>query len=224
MHIPAYEIIGAADETKPWLTMVHGMSQDRRVFSAQIPVFRQDFRLLLIDLPGHGQSGAVPGPYGLAEFAAGVLAAMDKAGVTSTYYWGTHTGSGIGLLLATRHAERFQSLVLEGADTAGTGYAVSYARSGPRQNHRPRTGSAIRQGRMVRLRGLVRGDPPESGRMPRCRALDDDRWLSGRPLAGYFSRANSPAPGRSAWGHHKARLDHQRRTATWTILSGWLMS
>lgn len=119
MHIPTYETIGAADKAKPWLTMVHGMSQDRRVFSAQVPVFQRDFRLLLIDLPGHGQSGDVPGPYGLAEFAAGVQAAMDDAGVFTTHYWGTHTGAGVGLLLASRHLERFQTLILEGPTLPG---------------------------------------------------------------------------------------------------------
>lgn len=109
-----YEAVTGAGPAAPWLTLVHGMSQDRRVFSAQVAAFRDRCRLLLVDLPGHGLSADLPGPYGLAEYAAAVRGAMDAAGVARTHYWGTHTGAGVGLLLACREPERFASLVLEG--------------------------------------------------------------------------------------------------------------
>ena len=99
--------------------MVHGMSQDRRVFSAQVGAFQKNYRLLLIDLPGHGKSSAMSGPYGPEEYAAATLAAMDAADVESTHFWGTHTGAGVGLLLATRQPRRFASLILEGAVIPG---------------------------------------------------------------------------------------------------------
>ena len=99
--------------------MVHGMSQNRRVFSAQVGAFQTTYRLLLIDLPGHGNSSEISGPYGPEEYAAATLAAMDAAGVESTHFWGTHTGAGVGLLLATRQSQRFTSLILEGAVIPG---------------------------------------------------------------------------------------------------------
>ena len=99
--------------------MVHGMSQNRRLFSAQVSAFQKDYRLLLIDLPGHGKSSEMRGPYGPEEYAAATLAAMDAAGVESTHFWGTHTGAGVGLLLATRQPQRFASLILEGAVIPG---------------------------------------------------------------------------------------------------------
>jgi 3-oxoadipate enol-lactonase len=113
------EAVTEAGATAPWLVMVHGMSQDRRVFSAQVAAFRDRFRLLLVDLPGHGLSADIPGPYGIAEFAGSVLAALDAAGLGQAHYWGTHTGSAIGLLLASRDPGRFRSLVLEGAVMPG---------------------------------------------------------------------------------------------------------
>ncbi|MGZ5819010.1 MAG: alpha/beta fold hydrolase [Burkholderiaceae bacterium] len=93
--------------------MVHAASQHSDIFSAQIDCFQQHYRLLLIDLPGHGKSASMPGPFGLHEYAASIVAAMDDAGVMGTHYWGTHTGAGAGLLLAAQHAKRFHSLVLE---------------------------------------------------------------------------------------------------------------
>lgn len=97
----------------PWLVMVHGMSQDRRLFSAQVEEFKHDFRLLLIDLPGHGQAAHQPGPYGMAEFARYIEAALLQTTVEAVNFWGTHSGAGAGLLLAAKSPQRFRSLILE---------------------------------------------------------------------------------------------------------------
>ncbi|MDB5945563.1 MAG: hydrolase, alpha/beta fold family [Ramlibacter sp.] len=110
----AAEVIDVAGDGAPWMTMVHGMSQDRRVFSKQVEEFKGRFRLLLVDLPGHGGAADMGGPYGPHEFALGIEAALDEAGVDSSDYWGTHTGASAGLLLAARDPDRFRSLVLEG--------------------------------------------------------------------------------------------------------------
>ena len=77
--------------------MVHGASHDQRYFSSQVQAFQQDYRLLLIDLPGHGQSASSPGPYGFEEYAMSVLAAMDAAGVDETHYLASHTGAAVAL-------------------------------------------------------------------------------------------------------------------------------
>ena len=74
MTPPNFTTVTDAGPDSQWITMVHGISQDMRVFSAQIDAFRADYRLLLIDLPGHGGSAARPGPYGMTEFAAATAA------------------------------------------------------------------------------------------------------------------------------------------------------
>ncbi len=106
-------------ESAPWLTMVHSATHDQRYFSSQVQAFQQDYRLLLIDLPGHGKSAALPGPFGFEEYAVSVLAAMGAAGVDTTHYVGSHTGAAAGLILATRFQQRFLSLALEGPPIPG---------------------------------------------------------------------------------------------------------
>jgi pimeloyl-ACP methyl ester carboxylesterase len=103
----------------PWLTMVHAATHDQRYFSSQAQAFQRDYRLLLIDLPGHGKSAALPGPFGFEEYAVSVLAAMDAAGVETTHYLATHTGAAAGLILATRFPQRFLSLALESPPIPG---------------------------------------------------------------------------------------------------------
>lgn len=112
-------VVDDAGAGRPWLVLVHGMSQHGEVFSAQVEAFRGRYRLLLVDLPGHGLAAAHPGPYGPGDHAEHVARCLARAGVETAHFWGTHTGAGVGLLLAARHPRRFRSLVLEGAVILG---------------------------------------------------------------------------------------------------------
>jgi len=133
MQSAAYATIEDAPAGAPWLVLVHGFSQDRRAFSAQLDDFRARYRLLQIDLPGHGASSAQPGPYGHGELAEAVSRTLDAVIGTAApcVFWGTHTGAAVALLLASRNAARFTALVLEGAVLPGrpmASVAESFAR------------------------------------------------------------------------------------------------
>lgn len=108
------EILGNPDVECPWLVLVHGMSQNRLVFDRQVERFASSYRILLIDLPGHGRASDHPGPFGHAEFAAHVAKALDDNGVERAHYWGTHTGTAAGLIVAASGTNTFASMVLEG--------------------------------------------------------------------------------------------------------------
>ena len=114
-----YETVLGAGDGAPWLVMVHGMSQDRRVFSAQVEAFKDRYRIVLVDLPGRGLSADIPGPFGHIELAAHVAGAIDRAGAAPCHYWATHTGTSLGLLLASAEPGRFRSMILEGAVVPG---------------------------------------------------------------------------------------------------------
>jgi pimeloyl-ACP methyl ester carboxylesterase len=161
----------AEGDSAPWLTMVHGATHNHRYFGSQVEAFRKDYRLLLIDLPGHGASAGLPGPYGFEEYADSVLAAMDAAGVEATHYIGTHTGSAVALILASRIPERFLSLALEGPPTPGVDLPSvidSMARS--RATAREHGVDAARREWYERSRwfDIIRAEPE------RCRA--DEHW------------------------------------------------
>ena len=114
----AYETRAAAGD-RPWLTLVHGFSQNRRYFAPALPHLEGKFRLLLVDLRGHGASADVPGPYGIAEYADDLAQVFAHEGIERTHYWATHTGTAVGLVLALAEPERFEKLVLEGAVLPG---------------------------------------------------------------------------------------------------------
>ena len=115
----SYKTVIEAGAEAPWLAMVHGMSGDHRVFSAQVAAFKARCRIVLIDLPGHGLSHDVPGPFGHAEMVVHVAATLAEVGAEPCHYWATHTGTALGLLLAIDQSGRFRSMILEGAVLPG---------------------------------------------------------------------------------------------------------
>lgn len=120
-------VTGASRSNSPWLVMVHGMSQDHRLFDLQVAAFRHQFRILLIDLPGHGLAADIDGPYGHKEFARHVQAEMRNRISSGAHYWGTHTGTAAALLIASAEPRMFKSLVLEGPVMPGRNVPVVVA-------------------------------------------------------------------------------------------------
>ncbi len=96
-----------------WLVLVHGVSQDHRIFDQQVAFFKSEYNLMLIDLPGHGLAAGLTGPYGLAEFADHIDACFRAENLKGVHFWGTHLGASAGLVLACQKPDLFQSLVLE---------------------------------------------------------------------------------------------------------------
>lgn len=114
-----YEVIDVNEKNQQWIIMVHGFTHNIKYFSQQILDFQKDYRIFLVDLRGHGKSESLEGPYGIEEYADDILVALDDAGIETSHYWGTHTGSAIGLVLAFRYPERFTTLILEGTFLPG---------------------------------------------------------------------------------------------------------
>lgn len=108
-----YIVIDTAGTAADWMVLVHGVSQDHRLFDAQVRCFQDTYRILLIDLPGHGISSCIPAPYGLREFADHIRECMTSTGALDAVLWGTHLGASAGLLAACDRPKLFSALVLE---------------------------------------------------------------------------------------------------------------
>jgi pimeloyl-ACP methyl ester carboxylesterase len=71
----AYEIHGRGS---PALVLVHGWSCDRSYWKEQIEYLAPQYQLVLVDLAGHGESGAARKDYTMASFGADVAAVVEK--------------------------------------------------------------------------------------------------------------------------------------------------
>lgn len=109
------------DQNKPWLIMIHGFTQNHKVFDRQVADFKDKFNIILIDLRGHGGSDHIHGPFGIEEYTDDLESIVNHYSLNKFYCWDTHTGTAISLVYTLRHPEHVLGLILEGTVLPGLG-------------------------------------------------------------------------------------------------------
>jgi len=87
----------------PPLVLIHGNSSSSRVFSRQLDgPLGERFRLIAVDLPGHGESDDAEDPtsYSLPGHARAVRAALDAIGIDEAHFVGWSLGGHVALEMA----------------------------------------------------------------------------------------------------------------------------
>jgi 2-succinyl-6-hydroxy-2,4-cyclohexadiene-1-carboxylate synthase len=103
--------------TGPALVLLHGFTGCAADWRDHAGVFARRFRVLAVDLLGHGRSDAPNDPnlYRIDRCVDGLALAIDRCGVERASWLGYSMGGRIALALALAHPERVERLVLEGA-------------------------------------------------------------------------------------------------------------
>jgi len=104
----AYEELGDGEP----LLFVQGLGYDRQGFGPLPQILADDFRVILFDNRGVGDSDAPEGPYSVTQLANDAAAVLDAAGVDSAHVLGVSLGGFIAQELALAHRERVRKLVL----------------------------------------------------------------------------------------------------------------
>ena len=100
------------------LIMVHGLAASVHAWRPWVQRLSAEYRLIAIDLPGHGLTEAPPGyQASLDRNAALVDALANQAGVSRFVLAGNSMGGGVSLAYAMAHPEKLDGLVL--VDAAG---------------------------------------------------------------------------------------------------------
>ncbi len=108
----AYEVSGAGDST---LVFVHGWSCDSRYWRAQTPHFSRNYRVVVLDLAGHGHSGMSRTTYTMASFGEDVRAVIDATGGCRVILIGHSMGGSVIAEAARLAHDRLIGLI--GVDT-----------------------------------------------------------------------------------------------------------
>lgn len=97
----------------PAVVLIHGLLDWHRSWDPIVPrLVDRGFRVLALDLPGHGLSGRTDVPYTLEWNAHVVGAWMDVANVERACVVGHSYGGGVAQMLCLTHAERMDRLAL----------------------------------------------------------------------------------------------------------------
>lgn len=110
--------LGGPIDARETLVLVHGYSADKAVWVRFAKHFTARYRVLVVDLPGHGETAYDPAlSYRISAQAQRVLRAMDTLGITRAHVVGNSMGGMIAARLAHDHPQRLRSASL--IDPAG---------------------------------------------------------------------------------------------------------
>ena len=106
-----YDIAGPDDG--PVLCVTHSLASDSGMWGEQMaPLLQAGWRVLRIDMRGHGGSDPVKGDYTMDQLADDVAAVLEGLAMPQVHYMGLSIGGMFGHSLALRHGARLKSLLL----------------------------------------------------------------------------------------------------------------
>ena len=108
----AYSVSGTAETA---LVFIHGGMSNRSDWNGQHEVFSGRFRVLALDLAGHGESGQNRREWGMAQFARDVVAVMDAEKVSRAVLIGNSLGGPVAIETALLAPGRVLAII--GVDT-----------------------------------------------------------------------------------------------------------
>ncbi|PIE20169.1 MAG: hypothetical protein CSA66_01280 [Proteobacteria bacterium] len=103
----------------PPLLFVHPWAGNLAIWDAVAPRFEGRFRVLRVDLPGHGKSEGLAGAYGVEAVAASVTGLVDALDLDGVTLIGNSLGGGVALAVVRDRPQRVARLVL--VDALGGG-------------------------------------------------------------------------------------------------------
>jgi pimeloyl-ACP methyl ester carboxylesterase len=97
----------------PLLVFLHGAGDQAGTWSKVAPGLLPRYRVVCLDLAGHGESAPAAGPLSLGAMVSGVEAVLDqRAPGQKAVIVGNSLGAWIAMLYAQKHPDRVQRLVL----------------------------------------------------------------------------------------------------------------
>lgn len=104
------------DSSKEWIVFFHGFGGNHTIFNRQINDFKENFNLLFIDLPGHGESPKLTGNEHVLNFTSEkVIELLDRLKIGMAHFVGVSLGTIVLQHLSIHYPLRIKSMILSGA-------------------------------------------------------------------------------------------------------------
>lgn len=108
------------DPANPTVIFLHGATASRKMWAPQLAELADEFDVVAIDLPGHGQRRDERFDFERARDV--VVEWMDEADVANALLVGLSLGGYVGLAVGSLHPERVDGLVLSGSTASYRGW------------------------------------------------------------------------------------------------------
>lgn len=103
-----YEVSGKGR----WLVLIHGAWASQQWWRWQVPQLSRDYRVLSLDVRGHGQSSPIEGVYSVDGFTRDLEILLQKVGIEEAVLVGWSMGGIISIQYCLSHPSRVRGLIL----------------------------------------------------------------------------------------------------------------
>lgn len=95
------------------LVLIHGSNASLHTWEPWVKTLGKDYRIISMDLPGHGLTGVNPaGIYDNQSYVVVVDALLTRLGITKAVIGGNSMGGGVSWMYALAHPEKTEALLL----------------------------------------------------------------------------------------------------------------
>lgn len=94
------------------LLLLHGLGSSKRDWDAQVPFFSKKYRVITLDLRGHGDSTKPLNDYGVALMTKDVKQFLDLMKIKKATIVGFSMGGAVAFEMAAAHPEYLENLVI----------------------------------------------------------------------------------------------------------------
>ena len=98
------------------MILLHGNGEDGSYFAHQMDYFSRNYRVIVVDTRGHGQSPRGTAPYTIAQFAEDLHDFMDELDISKAVILGFSDGANIAMKFVLKYPERIKALILNGGN------------------------------------------------------------------------------------------------------------
>ncbi|WP_336787294.1 alpha/beta fold hydrolase [Paenibacillus sp. MMO-177] len=111
----------SASEDKETIVMLHAAFADHTLFQGQIPDLTEHYRLIVLDLPGHGVSAGAKSKLTMQDMPDIISRILADNRIASCHLLGVSLGSLVAQAFAERYPHQVQSVIIVG------GYSIHKA-------------------------------------------------------------------------------------------------
>lgn len=98
------------------LVLGHSFLCSSKMWREQVPALAEKYRVLNLDLRGHGNSSEVTEPFTVYDAVSDVVAVLDEVGIEKAIWCGLSFGGWVALRAALTYPERVEGLILMDTD------------------------------------------------------------------------------------------------------------
>ncbi len=107
-----YETHNPSDSAYPGVLFLHGLGSCSEDWGLQIPIVSERYRVLALDMPGHGRSRQPEGWPSIEDMAFQIASVVKEHAELPVHVVGLSLGGAVAMQLALDHSEAVRSLTL----------------------------------------------------------------------------------------------------------------